>query len=145
MNFVSTKSATNYPSRSFQVRFEIVDGDFDHCLSGGPGRLAQPTMRAASFLAPEPNEAPCVADAMIRRETWKRTPMNAQVVSTNEPPRRPDWEVPPPNPAPETTPKDPVNVPAPGPDVIFPGGGEPIGIPPAPGPDIPGSPTPPEF
>jgi hypothetical protein len=42
---------------------------------------------------------------------------------------------------PEQTPADPVNVPPPGPDVIYPGGGEPLGVPPT--PDIQPSPEPP--
>ena len=33
---------------------------------------------------------------------------------------------------PEQTPNEPVNIPPPGPDVVLPGGGEPLGIPPAP-------------
>jgi hypothetical protein len=42
---------------------------------------------------------------------------------------------------PEQTPADPVNVPPPGPDVVYPGGGEPLGVPPA--PDIQPLPEPP--
>ena len=38
---------------------------------------------------------------------------------------------------PAQTPSDPVNVPPPAPDVIFPGQGDPAGIPPMPAPDIP--------
>ncbi len=61
----------------------------------------------------------------------------------DEPPRDPKPEVPPP--IPERAPPDPVNVPVRGPDVIFPGQGEPIGIPTGPGPEIPSAPPPPEI
>jgi len=67
--------------------------------------------------------------------------MNANTDVPNEPPHDPGREAPAPNPAPEKTWNDPVNVPPPTPDVIFPGSGEPLGIPPGPGPDIPDSPT----
>jgi len=62
--------------------------------------------------------------------------------SPAEPSRGPDWEVPPPSGPPERKPIDPLNVPPPGQDVVLPGKGEPLGIPPAPGPDIPVTPTP---
>lgn len=67
------------------------------------------------------------------------------LVAPAEPSPGPDWEAPSPSGPPDREPIDPLNVPPPGQDVILPGKGEPIGIPSAPCPDIPATPTPPEL
>jgi len=60
--------------------------------------------------------------------------MNADTRNANEVPMPPAEPIPPA--PPERTPREPI-VPPLAPDVIFPGGGEPLGIPPRPGVERP--------